>query len=145
MIWLSLHNIVIVPEMVINVGDPSTLLLHYILGSRSIFNLPLVFELADKAKLCGNWWDTEFAQSPIVLVSSDSDTHYLLGGTLKSACWELSICFNIFKDWKDAWSSLINVIFLTAIEWVDESISITVSVDNKVKLIFVLGQEIFVS
>ena len=145
MIWLSLHNIVVVPEVVIDVGDPCTLLLHYILGSGSIFNLPLVFELADKAKLCGNWWNTEFAQSPIVLVSSDGDTHYLLRGTFKSACWELSICFDVFKDWKDAWSSLVNVIFLTTIERVDESISIAVSIDNKVQLIFVLGQEIFVS
>jgi len=144
-IWLSLHNIVVVPEMVIDVGDPCTLLLHYILGSGSIFNLPLVFELANKAKLCGNWWNTEFAKSPIVLVSADGDTHYLLRGTFKSASWELGICFDVFKDWKDAWSSLVNVIFLTTIEGVDESISIAVSIDNKVQLIFVLGQEIFVS
>ena len=132
MIWLSLHNIVVVPEVVIDVGDPGTLLLHYILGSWSIFNLPLVFELAHKSKLCSHWRNSQLAQSPIVLVSSDGDTHYLFRGTFKCTCWELGICCDIFKDWKNAWSSFVNIVCLTTIEGVDESISIWVSIDNKV-------------
>jgi hypothetical protein len=67
------------------------------------------------------------------LVTADGYTHGVLRCSCQSSFWEWGIFGDFCENWQDSWSSLIDVIFLSTVEWVDEGISIRMSVDNEIK------------
>ena len=132
-------------EMLINVLHPLRLLLTNISRGTSIPNAPFINKLSHKSNLCGNRWNTKLCESPIILVTADCNTHSLFGSTFQRSLREWCFLRNLSKDGKYTWASFLNIILLSTIEWVDESISIRVHINYKGQFIFTGGQKVFVS
>lgn len=145
MIRLVLHNFAEFSQVLVYVLNPFTLLLHDILSGTRISYLPFVDELANISDLSSYWGDAKLSKGPIVLVTTDCDAHGFFGSSRELTLRELGILHDLSEDREDSWSSLINVILLPPIEGVDESITIWVSINNKVELFFVLGQKLLES
>jgi hypothetical protein len=58
MIWLPLHNLMILWKLSVNVIDPRSMILQDLIRRCSVLDLPLVLELADVANFSGNRRDT---------------------------------------------------------------------------------------
>lgn len=121
---MSEDDLAILSQVIVNVFDPARLLLHDILGSRKVLHLPFIDELTDKADLSGHTWDSKFGESPIVLITANGDAHDLLAGTLHRSLRERSILRNLREYLQDAGSSLLDVILLSTVKWINESVAI---------------------
>ena len=142
MIFLGLDYLVVVFQVVINIGYPLTLRIENLLSRGSIDHLPLLEKLVDSSKLCCDRWNSESFDSPIILVASNGDSHHLLRGTGQSALRKLAIADNVLKDTENSRTTTLNVILCHPIEWIDKSISIRVGIDYKVEFSFVLSQKL---
>jgi len=132
-------------KMLVNVLHPLRLLLANISCGTSIPYSPFIDELTNEADLCGNRWNTKLSESPIILVTADGNTHSLFGSTFQCSLREWCFLRNLSKDSKNTWASLLNIILLSTVEWVNESISIRMHINDEGEFIFTLGQEVFVS
>jgi len=116
----------------IQVSLPATLFTHDILSSSSISNLPLIDELTNVSYFSCHWWNSKLSKGPVILVTADGYTHSVFGRSCQSSFREWRIFGDFCENWQDSWSSLIDVIFLSTVEWVDKGITIRVSVDNEI-------------
>jgi len=96
-IFLALHNLVKLGQVLVNVFNPLALLHHDVLSSACVSDLPLVDELPDVAYLRCHRRYAQLPQSPVVLVPSDRDPHCFLRGPSQSALRKLSI-FNDLSE-----------------------------------------------
>ena len=129
--------------MIEDVFDPARLLGHDVLSSARVFHLPFVDELTDEADFCGHTWDAKLVEGPVVLIATDGQAHDLLAGARQRSSREGSILRNLGEDLQNTRSSRLNIVFLSAIERIDERITIRVRVNDEGQLLLVGRQEVF--
>ena len=124
MIRLILYNFTEFWQVFVDVLDPLALLLHDVLGCASVSYLPFVNELAHVAYFGCDGGNSQLAKSPIVLISADGDTHGLFGSSSESSLGEFGVSYNLCEDWENTGSSLVDVVLLSPVERVNESIAV---------------------
>ena len=139
MIFLWLNHLMIVLKVIVYIGYPLTLLVHYFLSSASIDHFPFVIELVDSTEFSGYRGNTQSTCGPVILVTADGDTHHLFAGSRDSSFRELGMGYNVFENWEDSWTALIQIIWFHSVEWVDEGISVRMNVYHKIELLFMRG------
>ena len=108
----------------------------YLSCCNSIFYLPFVNELIDVSYFSSNGWNACCSNCPVILVSTNGDSHKLFGCTFFCSSHERGFVWNLLKDAEDTWSSFFYIVFISAVKWIDKGISIWVHIDNKWKMSF---------
>jgi len=142
-VWLILNNLMEFWQMSVEVCHPLTLLLHDVLSCASVSYLPFVYELTNVSYFCGNRWDTELTKSPVILITTDSDTHGFFRGSCHLALREWGLFGNLSENWQNTRSSLIDVISLSTVERIYKCITVRMSINNEIKFFLMSGQEVF--
>ena len=122
--WLVPDELRELTEMGVDVLHPLTLLLHDVVCSACILDPPFVDELANESKFCSCCRDAKSIQCPVILITSNSNSHGFFGSTLHGAHWERCFFGNLSEDLEHTWSSFFHVLGLSSVEGVDEGIAV---------------------
>lgn len=129
--------------MVENILHPCTLFFHDVIASTCIFELPLIIELTNKTKFCRHRWNTKLVKSPIVLVTPKSQSHYFFTCAFHRSNREWCISWNLGENLHNTWTTVLNIILLSTIEWINESITIWMNVNDEGEFLLMARQEVF--
>jgi len=136
---MILNNLLVFGQMLLDVVDPWTLLLSHLGCELRVFYLPFVYEIIFFSNFGGYRRNSKLCKGPVILVSTNGNAHHFFASTFLCSFCEWSFFRNLSKNVQNTWSSFFDVIFISAVERVDERIAVRVHVDNKGKIILVLN------
>lgn len=107
-----------------DVFHPFTLLAADRVASIRLGEHPFIQELTSIPKFGSDRWDTEFSQSPVVLVATQRQAHDFLTCSFHGSLREGCLLRDLKEDLKDTRPSLFYIVFLPTVERIDECIAI---------------------
>ena len=91
-------NLAVLRKVSKDVLDPARLLLHNVLSSAGVFDLPLIDELARVTDLGRHTRNAKLSERPVVLVAANSEAHDLLACALERSVREGRVLANLRED-----------------------------------------------
>ena len=92
---------------------------------------PIFDELAEESHFRCYWWNPESFKHVIIGIPSHFISYHFIWVSFHWSIRETCILSNILKYCEISWSSWLNIIWFSSIEWPDEFISGSVTVNNE--------------